>query len=143
MLTQLLPLGELAPNFRLHATPDQSVSLSDLRGLKVVLVFYPADRSPVCTDQLTLFNETLEYLRKLRGVVVGISVDGVWSHNAFSAPRNFHFPLLADFEPKGEVSNAYRVFNLDTGQRHRTIYIIGERGFIRCERVAPKDSPLC
>src|SRR5690606_39563431 len=97
----ILQKGTLAPDFDLNATPDQHLRLSELRGKRIVLAFYPADWSPVCGDQLDLFNETLKYFANLNAQVVAISVDSTWSHVAFSRDRNFHFPLLADFEPKG------------------------------------------
>ena len=99
-----LPAGALAPDFALKSTPDQIVRLSEFRGRPVVLVFYPADWSPVCGDQVSLYNEMLAEFQELSAEVVGISVDGPWCHAAFSRDRGLHFPLLADFEPKGEVA---------------------------------------
>ena len=93
--TGLLKPGASAPEFTLHTTPDQTVSLSDFRGQPVVLAFYPADWSPVCGDQMTLYNEVLPEFRKHHAALLGISVDGVWCHGAFAANRRLHFPLLA------------------------------------------------
>src|SRR5580704_18921279 len=99
-----LSTGAAAPDFTLPSTPDQKVSLSELRGKPVVLVFYPADWSPVCSDQLGLYNELASEFSDFNAEIVGISCDGIWSHNAFSKDRKYHFPLLSDFEPKGAVA---------------------------------------
>src|ERR1700728_635869 len=95
-----LPAGVPAPDFSLKSTPDQTVTLSEFRGQPVVLAFYPADWSPVCGDQMALYNEILSEFQELGAELFGISVDGVWCHTAFSRERKLHFPLLADFEPK-------------------------------------------
>src|SRR5882724_12838513 len=100
----VLSPGTQAPDFTLRCTPDQSVSLSELRGRPVVLAFYPADWSPVCGDQMALYNEMLPEFKNLGAELIGISVDGSWCHAAFSRDRKLHFPLLADFEPKGAVA---------------------------------------
>src|SRR5438132_722280 len=107
--TTPLPAGTRAPDFELPSKPDQTVSLADLRGRPVILAFYPGDWSPVCSDQLALYQEVLPEFQKFNAELLGISVDGVWSHLAFAADRNLHFPLLADFEPKGEVARAYPI----------------------------------
>src|SRR5665213_887817 len=96
-----LPPGTAAPDFSLQSTPDQRVRLSEFRGQPVVLAFYPADWSPVCGDQMALYNEMLSEFQELNAELMGISVDGSWCHAAFSQNRKLHFPLLADFEPKG------------------------------------------
>ena len=108
--TDALAAGTPAPAFALPATPDQAVSLEDLRGHPVILAFYPADWSPVCGDQMALYNQVLPAFRRTGAQLVGISVDGAWCHAAFSAQRNLHFPLLSDFEPKGEVARRYGVY---------------------------------
>ena|SRR5438093_13398724 len=100
-MPQLLEPGTPAPDFTLHVTPDQKLSPSELRGRPVILAFYPADWSPVCGDQLALYNEVLPEFQKHKAELLGISVDGVWCHEAFAKDRHLHFPLLADFEPKG------------------------------------------
>src|SRR5512142_650440 len=107
---QPLPAGTKAPAFSLKSTPDQTVSLSDFRGRPVILAFYPADWSPVCGDQTSLYNEILPEFDRFGAQLFGISVDGKWCHNAFSDHENLHYPLLADFEPKGEVARAYGVY---------------------------------
>src|ERR1700758_2460533 len=79
-----LPAGTPAPDFNLHSTPDQTVSLHDLRGQPVILAFYPADWSPVCSDQMALYNEVLPEFQRYGATLLGISVDGVWCHAAFA-----------------------------------------------------------
>src|SRR5512147_3255441 len=113
-MTALKP-GVQAPDFSLATTPDQKVSLSELRGRPVVLVFYPADWSPVCGDQVSLYNELLSEFRGYGAEIIGLSVDGVWCHAAFANDRKLHFPLLADFEPKGEVARRYGVYEESGG----------------------------
>src|SRR5258708_26666666 len=99
--SNLLQPGTPAPDFTAYVTPDQKISLSDLRGKPVILAFYPADWSPVCGDQLALYNEILPEFRKHGAELLALSVDGPWCHSAFAKDRKYHFPLLADFEPKG------------------------------------------
>lgn len=91
--TALLQPGAFAPEFALMATPDQKLRLRELRGNPAILVFYPADWSPVCGDQLALYNEILDEFRRHHALIVGISVDGVWSHREFAAQRRLRFPL--------------------------------------------------
>src|ERR1700674_4717129 len=101
--------GTPAPDFTLHSTPDQAVSLSEFRGQPVVLVFYPADWSPVCGDQLALYNEVLPEFQRLGAELFCISVDGIWCHLAFTHDRKLRFPLPTEFEPKGAVARRYGV----------------------------------
>src|SRR5437870_1363525 len=105
-----------APDFSLKSTPDQSVALSDFRGRPVVLVFYPADWSPVCSDQLGLYNELLTEFSEFDAQIIGISVDGIWCHLAFSKDRKFHTPLLADCEPNGAVARLYVFYDQTSGE---------------------------
>src|SRR5881275_1951615 len=114
-MTQILEPGTAAPDFNLHLTPDQKLSLSELRGRPVILAFYPADWSPVCGDQMALYNQVLPEFQKHRAELLGISVDGVWCHAAFAENRRLHFPLLADFEPKGEVAKKYGAYRDEDG----------------------------
>src|SRR5256885_9805623 len=100
-----LPAGAAAPDFTLKSTPDEKVSLSDFRGRPVILAFYPADWSPVCGDQMALYNEVLPEFQRFNAELLGISVDGPWCHRAYREHRNLRFPLLSDFEPKGEVAS--------------------------------------
>src|SRR6476646_5992083 len=134
---ELLPVGTQAPDFTLHSTPDQTVSLSDFRGRPLVLVFYPADWSPVCGDQVALYNEMLSEFHGYDAQIVGISVDGAWCHTAFSKDRQLRFPLLADFEPKGEVARRYGVYNEEAGVSERALFVIDAEGIIRWRHVSP------
>jgi peroxiredoxin (alkyl hydroperoxide reductase subunit C) len=129
--------GIPAPNFSLHSTPDQSVSLTDFKGRPVVVIFYPADFSPVCGDELALFNEILPEFDKHNAQLLGISVDNIWSHLAFEHERNIKFPLLSDFEPKGEVSRKYGVYREKDGICERALFLIDEEGTIRWSYVSP------
>src|SRR5215475_1825447 len=116
-----LKAGRHAPGFTLRTTPDQEVSLSQFRGRPTILAFYPADFSPVCGDQMTVYNEILPEFQKFDAELLGISVDGIWSHLAFAKDRNLHFPLLSDFEPKGEVARAYDVYRSADGTSERAL----------------------
>ena len=130
-------VGDAAPDFSLHSTPDQTVSLSQLRGHPLVLVFYPADWSPVCGDQVTLYNEMLSEFHGFDAQVVGISVDGAWCHTAFAKDRKLRFPLLADFEPKGDVARRYGVYNEQAGVSERALFVIDAEGIVRWHYVSP------
>ena len=130
--------GNKAPDFSLYSTPDQKVSLSDFKGRPVVLAFYPADWSPVCTDQLSLYNQLLpEFERYSRPQILGISVDGIWSHIAFAKDRNLKFPILSDFEPKGEVSRQYGAYQNKVGESSRAIFVMDEHGMVRWSYLSP------
>src|SRR6201984_751382 len=96
-----LPPGTAAPDFTLASAPGRTVSLADFRGQPVILAFYPADWSPVCGDQMALYNEILPEFHRFNAELIGISVDGIWCHLAFAKDRKLRFPLLTDFEPKG------------------------------------------
>jgi peroxiredoxin len=134
--TPLLP-GTTAPDFRLPSTPDQRVSLAEFRGQPVILAFYPEDWSPVCSDQMALYQEVLPEFRRFDAELLGISVDGVWCHLAFAKDRNLHFPLLADFEPKGEVARAYQVYRATEGTSERALYVIDADGIVRWSHISP------
>src|SRR5216683_1948068 len=129
--------GTPAPDFTLQSTPDQSLSLSEFRGQPVILAFYPADWSPVCGDQMALYNEILPEFRRFNAELIGISVDGVWSHAAFAQDRKLHFPLLADFEPKGEVARKYGVYRRGEGVSERALFVIDGKGLINWSYVSP------
>jgi len=129
--------GTRAPSFSLNSTPDQKVSLSDFRGRSVVLAFYPADWSPVCGDQMALYNECLPEFKRLGGELLGISVDGIWSHLAFAKDRKLKFPLLADFEPKGAVARAYGAYSAGSGASERALFVIDSKGVIRWSYLSP------
>ncbi len=126
-----------APLFSLYTTADQKISLEQLRANKIILAFYPADWSPVCGDQMVMLNEALRFFRKHNAIVPGISVDGKWSHMAFSKDRNLHFPLLADFEQKGAVARLYEVYNDTEGESKRALYVINESGSITWNYLSP------
>jgi len=132
-----LPPGTKAPEFALHSTPDQTVRLSEFRGRSVVVMFYPADWSPVCGDELAVFNELLPEFHRLGAELVGISVDGPCSHVAFAKERKIKFPLLSDFEPKGAVARAYGVYREADGVAGRGLFLIDERGVVRWSYLSP------
>jgi peroxiredoxin len=132
-----LPVGAAALDFTLKSTPDQAVKLSDFRGRPVILAFYPADWSPVCGDQMGLYNEILPEFQKLGAELLGISVDGAWCHTAFSRDRKLHFPLLADFEPKGAVARLYGVYRENEGYCERALFVINAQGIIHWSYVSP------
>jgi len=133
----ILAVGTQAPEFSLSSTPDQRVSLRDFRGKLVVLAFYPADWSPVCGDQMALYNEMLGEFRKQKVQLLGISVDGVWCHSAFASDRKLHFPLLADFEPKGAVAKSYGAYREADGVSERALFLIDGEGVVRWSYLSP------
>ena len=137
MTSKVLPPGTQAPDFSLSVTPDQKLSLNELRGRPVVLAFYPADWSPVCGDQMALYNEIMPEFHRFNAAVLGISVDGVWCHAAFAQDRKLHFPLLADFEPKGAVARQYGAYRDADGTSERALFVIDKDGVIRWSYVSP------
>ena len=136
-VSAVLPAGVAAPDFRLPSTPDQAVTLADFLGRPLVLAFYPADWSPVCGDQMGLYNEMLPEFHRLNASLVGISVDGPWCHAAFSRDRKLHFPLLADFEPKGAVSRLYGAYRAGEGVSERALFVLNSQGFIHWSHLSP------
>jgi len=133
----MLKKGDVAPEFTLFATPDQKISLQEFKGRNIILAFYPADWSPVCSDQMALYNEMIKYFKKFDADIFGISVDSKWCHLAFEQSRNLHFPLLADFEPKGEVSKQYGVYNEEEGESKRALFVIDKEGVIAWSYLSP------
>ncbi len=133
----ILKPGTKAPDFTLPSSPEQSVSLAEFRGRPVVLAFYPADWSPVCGDQMALYNEMLSEFAKQGAQLLGISVDGVWCHAAFTADRKLRFPLLADFEPKGAVARQYGVYREGDGIAERALFVIDAQGVLRWSFLSP------
>jgi peroxiredoxin len=129
--------GTPAPDFSLNSTPDQAVSLSDLAGRRVILAFYPADWSPVCGDQMVLYQAILPEFRKHRAEILGLSVDGAWCHLAFAKDRKIEFPLLSDFEPKGEIARAYGVYMKGQGVAGRGLFVLDESHTIRWSYLSP------
>jgi peroxiredoxin len=136
-MSEILAAGTTAPEFQLHVTPDQKLALSELRGKPVILAFYPADWSPVCGDQMALYNEILSEFQSRGAELLGISVDGVWCHSAFAKDRKLHFPLLADFEPKGAVAQAYGAYRPEDGVTERALFVIDKDGIIRWSYCSP------
>jgi peroxiredoxin len=129
--------GAPAPTFSLPVSPSASVKLADYRGRPVVLVFYPADWSPVCGDQLALYTELQEEFQRFHAQVLGISVDGPWCHAAFKDARKYSIPLLADFEPKGAVARSYGVYAEQGGTTERALFVIDGSGIVRWSHVSP------
>lgn len=136
-MATILPAGTPAPEFSLHVTPDQKLSLSELRGRPVILAFYPADWSPVCGDQMALYNEVLPEFQKFGAELLGVSVDGAWCHEAFAKDRKLHFPLAADFEPKGAVAKSYGAYRDADGVSERALFVIDRNGVIAWSYCSP------
>ena len=133
----ILASGTIAPNFDLPTGLGTSVKLSSLRGKPVVLVFYPADWSPVCGDQLALYNEISSEFARYDAKIVGISVDGIFCHQAYSKNRKLEFELAADFEPKGRVSRLYGAYREADGYCERAIFVIDPQGVISWSYLSP------
>jgi peroxiredoxin len=133
----ILQPGAKAPDFSLRSTPDQTVSLREFRGAPLVLVFYPADWSPVCGDQLALYNELLQDFRQHRANILGLSVDGAWCHLAYAKQRNLRFALLSDFEPKGAVARAYGAYRQQEGVAERALFVLDGGGVITWSYLSP------
>jgi peroxiredoxin len=129
--------GTKAPDFRLRTTPEQMVSPTDFLGQPVVLAFYPADWSPVCSDQMVLYQELAPEFKRHNAQVLGISVDGVWCHLAFARERNIRFPLLADFEPKGAASRAYHAYREGDGYSERALFVLDPEGAVAWSYLSP------
>jgi peroxiredoxin len=134
-----LSAGTPAPDFALPDTPNSRLRLADLRGHPVILAFYPADWSPVCGDEVSLFNEVLPEFQRFGAELLGISVDGVWCHRAFAEAHHLRFPLLADFEPKGAISRTYGAYRAQDGFSERALFVIDGQGVIRWSYVSPID----
>jgi peroxiredoxin len=137
VMADILASGTMAPAFSLQVTPDQKLSLGELRGRPVILTFYPADWSPVCGDQMALYNEILPEFQKFGAELIGVSVDGVWCHEAFAKDRHLHFPLAADFEPKGEVAKSYGAYRTGEGVCERALFVIDRNGIIAWSYCSP------
>jgi peroxiredoxin len=136
-MIDVLQSGAIAPDFTLNVTPDQRLSLAELRGRPVILAFYPADFSPVCGDQMALYNEILPEFEKFHAELLGISVDGVWCHAEFARSRKLHFPLLSDFEPKGAVARKYRAYRETDGFCERALFVVDKKGVIAWSYCSP------
>ena len=136
----MIEAGEPAPEFTLPDQDGNRVSLSDFQGQTVVLVFYPSDFSPVCTDQLNVYQEVLGELQERGITLLGISVDSAWSHRAFQDHLGVSIPLLADFHPKGKVARDYGVWVEDYGVAARALVMVGPDGRVPWSYRSP--SPL-
>lgn len=132
-----LPPGTRAPEFALPDASGRIVRLADFSGKPVVLVFYPLDWSPGCSQQLDLYQHELNEFERYGAAIVGISVDSIYSHGAWAAVRGITFPLLADFNPKGDVARRYRVYRDTDGFSERALYVIDGDGVIRHSEVSP------
>ena len=136
-MADILTKGTRASGFTLKVTPDQTLSLDELAGRRVILAFYPADWSPVCGDQMSLYNHVLPEFRRHGAELLGISVDGAWCHRAFAHDRKLHFALLADFEPKGAVARSYGAYRTAEGVAERALFVIDEKGMIAWSYCSP------
>jgi peroxiredoxin len=129
--------GSPAPDFRLPDQDGNKVSLGDFRGRTVILVFYPADFSPICTDQLSIYQEVLPQLEDQGAALLGISVDGAFCHKAFQQHLSTTIPLLADFHPKGEVAKAFGVWSDEYGVATRSLVMVGPDGVVQWSYSSP------
>jgi len=141
-VSEPLAVGTQAPEFTLRDANNEPISLSDFRGSPVVLVFYPLDWSPTCSDQLSLYQSELAEFERFGAKLLGISVDSIYSHGAWAAVRGITFPLLADFEPKGEVARKYNVYRPGDGFSDRALYVLDGQGIIRHAHVSPRLSQI-
>jgi len=135
----LLAPASIAPDFTLPSTLANSIRLTDLKGKPVILAFYPGDFTPVCGDQLTLYNELLPLFEGFEAQLLAISVDNLASHLAFSADRKLDFPLLADSHPLGEVARRYGVFNEERRTCERALFVIDRTGRIAWSYLSRRD----
>ncbi|GAA1940859.1 redoxin domain-containing protein [Microbacterium aoyamense] len=132
-------VGAPAPKVQLDAASGRRIDLADMKGRTVVLVFYPADWSPVCGDELDVFNIALPLFTEIGSVVLGVSVDSVWSHKAFADQHHLRIDLLSDFEPKGSVSREFGMYDDRAGRSKRGLVIIDGDGVVRWAVVYPDD----
>src|SRR5690349_17958339 len=123
-----IAVGQAAPDFTLKDQNQKDVKLSEFRGKNVVIVFYPLDWSPVCTNEHACFVNDLKQFEKLNAQVLGVSVDSVWSHKAYAEKMGIKYPLLADFQPRGAAAEKYGVFLADKGITGRAIVIVNKEG---------------
>ncbi|MBO0869302.1 MAG: redoxin domain-containing protein [Micromonosporaceae bacterium] len=129
--------GQVAPEFSLPSSPEQMMSLAQLRGSPVILAFYPADWSPVCSDQMVLYEAIRPEFTTFGAHLLGISVDGVWCHRAFAERNGIRYPLLADFEPKGAVARRYGVYEPECGTADRALFVVDGDGVIAWSYLSP------
>jgi peroxiredoxin len=129
--------GTPAPDFSLPNHAGEQVSLADFRGRNLVLVFYPLDFSPVCTDQLSIYQEVLPEIEERGATLVGISVDSTWAHRAFRDKLGITIPLLSDFEPKGAVISRYDAYLDQVGHGNRSLVMVDPDGIVRWVHESP------
>jgi peroxiredoxin len=124
-----IAVGQTAPDFTLLSQEKKEVTLSDYAGKKnVVLVWYPLDWSPTCTNEHICFVNDMKAFETLDAEVLGVSVDSVWSHKAFAEKMGIKYSLLADFHPRGAMSEKYGVYLADKGITGRAIAIVNKAG---------------
>lgn len=135
----IIPLGTIVPDFKLKSTENTFISLIDLKGKPAILVFYPGDNTPVCTNQLSLYNEiqTQGLFNDYNAQIIGISVNDIHSHYLFVKNLGLTFPLLADDDPLGRVTKAFGVFNEKSQQSERALFVLNAEGKIHWSYVAP------
>jgi len=124
-----IAVGQTAPDFSLKDQHDKDVRLSDFAGKQnVVLVFYPLDWSPVCTNEHACFVNDMKRFETLDAAVLGVSVDSAWSHKAYAEKMGIKYSLLADFNPRGGMAGKYGVYLAEKGIAGRAIVIVGKDG---------------
>lgn len=143
-MSKLIQMGEKAPDFSLpigdgnmEVTDSNTFKLSDKKGKNIILAFYPADWSSVCSSQIALYSQLQPEFSEFNAEVYGISVDGTYCHRAFKENHNMSIPLLCDFEPKGELSKLYGVYNEKLGLSERAIYVIDKEGIVQFSYISP------
>jgi peroxiredoxin (alkyl hydroperoxide reductase subunit C) len=133
----MIAAGEPAPDFTLRDQDGEPVSLADFRGRKVLLVFYPMDFSPVCSDQLSIYQEVKPEIEAKGVTMLGVSIDHAYAHKAFQEKIGVDTTLLADFEPKGEVARAYGSYLDAAGFANRTLVLVDEDGVVAWTHESP------
>ncbi len=118
-------------------SPERRLNLADLHGTPVIIAFYPADFSPVCSDQMALYQAVMPEFARFGASLVGLSVDGVWCHRAFAESRRLEFPLLSDFEPKGLVAREYGAYDTDEGTAERALFVLDREGVVAWSYLSP------
>ena len=136
-MPDIIQPGTVAPDFTLTANNHENINLRSFRGQPVVLVFYPADWSGVCGDQLSMYTEIESEFKKHNAQLIGVSVDGKWSHKAFAETKKIGFPIVSDFEPKGAVARSFGVYNAGAGVAERALVVIDADGVVRWSDVSP------
>lgn len=145
-MNTLFAVGEKAPDFTLRLGngnlgegAENFFTLSELKGQNVILAFYPADFSTICSSQIALYNELVPVFKSYNAVCIGISVDGTFCHQAFKHYNNISLSLLSDFEPKGKLSKQYGAYNEKTGMCERAIYVIDKEGIVQYSYLSPAE----